>query len=398
MQKSISKAAITWRLILSGFIITSLISCEESNSVGGQFIEESTLRFDTLYVENFTPLNEDVYSGNLRFVSIGVHNDPLFGTTKSTAFVKPRISSIDLSDSVNENYELKMKLIMNPSLTVGDTISQVNYDIYPVSDFWRGNDMRSNDNIGIDSSISYGSFTHLDQDSITIDLSEELLLELAGYINNESDSADSLYNYNFDGFAIVPRSGASKMLLPDMSLSRFFLISAGGDTTEFSSKTHGFIQDRTNGNVYNDRLYIESFFESFYKLNFNDELPQDKKGNLLKAEFIVYEDVTQLENSIPNFNSRLSVNFLELKFNDNSDLAYDLQFTPNDFAASRDSSINGFRFNITDHISQYYFTELSDTEILLYMNPSGGTRRSTLLFDQTSENSLKPKLILTFSE
>lgn len=398
MQKSISQAAITWRLILSGFIIISLISCEEPNSVGGQFVGGSNLRFDTLLVSDFTQLNESVYSGNLRYAPIGKFNDPLFGETKSISFIKPQISTLNFQDSVDENYQLRLELRINTNLSTGNINNQVNFDIFPVSEFWRGNSVFSDSEIAIDSSRSYGSFSQFDEDSIVVDLSEELLLELATYINNESDNADSLYSYDFNGFAIVPRDGDARIIFPDMFESSFFIVSPDEDTTSFSAKSHAFTSERTNPNTYPNRLYLNGFYENFYRMSFEDALPEYDQLNLLKAEFLVYEDITQVQALSPNFRTRTEVNFLELKSATDTDFIYELQFTPVEFFGSRDTLNNGFRFNMTEHINQYFFTEPSEKSLYFTINPGGGIMRSTLLYDHTSNDSLKPKLILTFSE
>ena len=398
MQKSISKAAITWRLILSGFLVISLISCEEPNSVGGQFIEGSKLRLDTLFVEDFTPLSESIFSGNLQYLPIGKYNDPLFGNTKATAFLKPQISTLTFEDDVDANFKLKLELRINTDITIGNTIKPVNFDIFPVSEFWRGNEVLSNDAIGIDSSRSYGTFSQFGEDSIIVDLSDELLLDLATYINNDSTNADSLYNYDFNGLAIVPRDSDSKIIFPNIFESRFFIITPDEDTTRFVSKSNAFNLERSNANTYPNRLYINSFFENFYSVSFEDYLSDYEYDNLLKAEFLVYEDVAQLQNFLPNLHTRPDVSFLELKFANPSDLRYELQFTGSDFFGERDTLNNGFKFNMTDHINQYLFTEPNDKTLYFNINPSGGIMRSTLLYDHTSNDSLKPKLILTFSE
>lgn len=398
MQKSISRTVTAWRYILAGFLIVSLISCEEENSVGGEFIGGSKLKFDTLFVDNFTPQNDEIFSGNLQFTPVGIYNDPLFGNTKSNAFIKPQISALNFEDEVDDSYQLKLELITNSGATSGNTMSSVNFDIFPVTEFWRGNEVVSNDAISIDSTKSFGSFTHFSQDTLIIDLSNDLLLELATYINNDSSIVDSLYDFDFDGMAIVPRSGSSKIIFPDMFESRFVIISPEEDTTRFVTKSHAFNIERSNANNYQNRLYINSYFENFYSLSFESALPNYDQINLLKAEFIVYEDVDQLNNSLPNSHSRTDVSSLELKSADAANLRYDLQFTGTEFFGAADSLNDSFRFDLTEHINQFLFTEPDEKTLYFNLNPSGGIMRSTLLYDQTSVDSLRPKLILTFSE
>lgn len=398
MQKSISKAATTWRLILSGFIIISLISCEEPNSVGGQFIEGSNLRYDTLYVDDFTELNESIYSGNLRYAPIGEYDDPLFGKSKAISYIKPRISSLNFQDSVDENYQLKLELNINTNLSTGNLNEQVNFDVFPVSEFWRGNNVFSDDVIGIDSSKSYGTFTHTDEDSVVIDLSEELLLELAAYINDDSDNIDSLYNYEFFGLAIVAREGDGRIISPDMFNSRFLIISGDQDTTRMNFQSHAFTIETTNANTFNNRLYINSFYSNFYKMSFESAIPEYEKLNLLKAEFMVYEDDAQLQNSITSSQKRNDVEFLELKTAEVSDLTYNLQFSAVEYFGSKDSLSKAFKFVMTDYINQYLYTDQIDNNLYFNISPGGGVMRSTLLYDNASNDSLKPKLILTFSE
>lgn len=395
MQKSISKAAITWRLILSGFIVISLISCEDTNTVGGGVVEPVDIIVDTLYVNDFEQQQLDIFSGGLTNLPMGKYTDPLFGDFEITGYIKPALLP-NPTDSLDDSTELKLLLTTNLNRAYGDTTEAINFSIYKVTQRWRENEALATDNIAYDNGNLLGSFTYLDQDSIIIDISESYLLEYAEYVNNEDDDRDSLYNFEFFGLAIVPDAPSSQILFPSVADSKFLTIKET-DTVSVPFRDHAFTVDRANEPVFNDKLYLNNFLESFYRISFDEQASGIDPKNILKADLYLYEDSSQMENSLPANHTRPAVEILDLRYANSQDLRYDLQLVQPDFVAFRDTLDNSFKFDITQHINSYLFGEPSEKEFYLTLGVNGGILNASTFYDSSATISLRPKIILTIA-
>lgn len=395
MQKSISKAAITWRLILSGFIVISLISCENTNTVGGGVVEPVDVVVDTLYVNDFQQQQLDIFSGGLSNFPIGKYDDPLFGGFEITGYLKPVLLSSP-TDSLDNSSKLKLLLTTNLDRAYGDTTETANFSIYKVTERWRENEVMSSEDITYDSGNLLGSFSYLDQDSIIIDISDSFLSEYAEYVNNEDDDRDSLYNYEFFGLAIVPDGASSQIVFPSISDSKFLTIK-DTDTVSVALRDKVFTVDRTNEPTFNDRIYLNSFLESFYRISFENQAGNIDPQNILNAELYLYEDRTQVSGSLPINEIRPVIEFLDLRYANSQDLRYDLQLVPPDFVAFRDTLDNSFKFNITQHINSYLFGEPSEKEFYLTLGVNGGILNASIFHDSTATAQLRPKIILTIA-
>ena len=395
MQKSISKAAITWRLILSGFIVISLISCEDTNTVGGGVVEPVDIIIDTLYVNDFEQQQLDIFSGGLSNLPMGKYTDPLFGDFEITGYIKPVLLSTP-TDSLDESTDLKLLLTTNLDRAYGDTTEAINFSIYKVTQRWRENEVLATDNIAYDNGDLLGSFTYLDQDSVIIDISESYLLEYADYVNNEDDDRDSLYNFEFFGLAIVPDAPSSQILFPSITDSKFLTIKEE-DTVSVAFRDHAFTVSRANEPVFNDRIYLNNFLESFYRISFDEQASGIDPQNILKADLYLYEDRSQRENSLPDNQTRPEVEYLDLRYANSQNLRYDLQLVQPDFIAFRDTLDNSFKFDITQHINSYLFGDPSEKEFYLTLGVNGGILNASTFYDSSATTELRPKIILTIA-
>jgi hypothetical protein len=398
MQKSISKAAVTWRLVLSVLIIGSFISCEDTNTVGSGIVDSTDISIDTLYVTNFEQNDITIYSGDLTNPPLGRYEDQIFGSYESIGYAKPRLipqADIPISDSS----KLKLMLQFDGDTFYGDTTATTNFSIYRVTERWRESTILADDVIDFDNTELVGSFSYLDQDSIIIDLSDSVSAEYIRYSNNEDDDRDSLYNFEFFGLAIVPDAASSKIIFPTINTSQFFSVEETSlDTTFIPINDYAFTTKRENEPTFNNRLYLSSNLESFYKVSFQEIASTIGSKNVLNAQLYLYEDTLLIKNSLPLNHIRPTVNFMDLKFFDGQEFRFDLQFSSPDFFAERDSTGRIFRFNITEHINEYIFGNVDDQELYLSINPNGGLLYSSILYDSSSSQALKPKIVLTIAE
>ena len=398
MQKSISKAAVTWRLILSVLLVGSFISCEDTNTVGGGVVDPSAIQVDTLFIPGFDQNSSNMYSGQLSNMPIGYYNDPLFGVFNTTGYVRPSLLSSSLSP-ISDTTKIKLLLENKTFLSLGDTTSSVNFSIYRVSERWRGRTLFSSDVIDYDEMELAGSFTYQNEESIIINLSDSISAEYVRFVNNEDDDRDSLYNTEFFGLAIVPDENSSQIMFPDISNSRFFYVDgADNDTTLLTVADYGFTLERQNEPNFADRFYLNSNLESYYALNFKDIASTIGSKNILNAEVYLYEDTTQVNNSLPDNHVRPGLNLIDMKSIDDPEFKYELQFSGTDYFGFRDSTDNAFVLNITTHLNEYIFGGLESEDLYLLINPNGGLLKSSIFYDTNSSDALKPKLILTIAE
>jgi hypothetical protein len=268
-----------------------------------------------------------------------------------------------------------------------------------VSERWRGRTLFSSDVIDYDQMELAGSFTYQNEESITINLSDSISAEYVRFVNNEDDDRDSLYNTEFFGLAIVPDENSSQIMFPDISNSRFFYVDgADNDTTLLTVADYGFTLERQNEPNFADRFYLNSNLESYYALNFKDIASTIGSKNILNAEVYLYEDTTQVNNSLPDNHVRPGLNLIDMKSIDDPEFKYELQFSGTDYFGFRDSTDNAFVLNITTHLNEYIFGGLESEDLYLLINPNGGLLKSSIFYDTNSSDALKPKLILTIAE
>jgi len=398
MQKSISKAAITWRLILSVLIVGSVISCEDTNTVGGGVVEPSDVRIDTIEVTNFEEISGIIYSGDVQSISAGYYDDPLFGNHETIAYIKPTLMAAP-DTPLNDSTTMALSLTFNKANAYGDTSSTANFSLYRVTELWRARSALSSDQIAFDESQLVGSFSYSGEDSLNVDISEAFFLDYASYVNNDSTNRDSLYNFEFFGLSIVPDQVSAQIIYPNVAQSNFILSKIEEeDSTEVALNEFAFTLSRNNPPVFNNRFLLNNYLGNFYRINFENEVADLNNVNILSAELYLYEDSLQLKSSLPANHIRSNPNSLELRFEENQELLFDLQFFQPEFRATKDSSSKVFKFNITNFINEYVFGDPDNDDLILNINPSGGIIRSTILFDTTSTAALKPKIVLKIAE
>ncbi len=390
------KAAGVRRLVLFLTISGLFLACgSKSGPVGGGIIPEVEVTYDTLLVSGFQPDSVPSYTGKLTLTPVGKFTDPLFGDVEAIAYIKPTIYSFAVDTTLDNNYSMYLDLMFDTTQVYGDSLSETEFSVYKVTELWRSNELLQDSKPAYDASVEIGSFTRSKEDSIRVPLSQDWFEEFASFVNDTSDTQDSSFVYDFHGLVIVPKGGSSKISFPSPAASAFRLINEEvGDTAIVGLNDWGYSLEYANKPYPANRFALYNSLDRFYSFSLEEEVDSLTIRNLLKAELILYQDTDLLESSLQPNTDRVDIPYLEIKYGFTNSLAYELQFSSTEILGYLDENINAYRFDVTAHVNSYIFDDPSDKTLYLHMNPANGLLRSTLLYDESANYSLKPKLIL----
>ena len=76
-NKATSKRWLTFSVLT----LIGLTACEETNTVGVDFIQESSIQVDTVRIDQIDLVEIDPYLGQLTYSALGSFEDPLFWST-----------------------------------------------------------------------------------------------------------------------------------------------------------------------------------------------------------------------------------------------------------------------------------------------------------------------------
>ena len=201
-----SRFSIAAFLLLITVFLTS--ACEEPGPVGEDIISDrDPVKSQTVYIQDYSVLEGNSFSGRLASTAAGYFEDPVYGTMKSTALLKPSISTSEV-DSIGLQDTLSLQLIFE-DVVYGDSLATSSYEIYEAGQIWRGAELRYNQEIPIDMASKVAEFqVQAGEDSIVVDLSRDFTMKFAQYFNADTSLSsvkrDSIYIQNFRGLAIVP--------------------------------------------------------------------------------------------------------------------------------------------------------------------------------------------------
>lgn len=371
--------------------------CEDPGNVGSGFIDEPTIKIDTLYLDDITNESFEAFSGNLATFNIGLYSDQVFGDVKATGLVKPNL--YENASSINENdFTLSLEIQLDSTITYGDTTSQASFTLYEINTLWRGNAQFVNSAVTYDESSSIGSFTVGEEKKFSIELSDDWRDKYAGYLNNTDNNVDSLYRYEFFGLAIVPDNSSNKISVVDVADSRFILVDTEDDTVSLGMSSHGYFLERTNINNSDPSVtHLYSTLEQMMRIPLPmEELEQNYKGtNLLAVDLVLHEADQLLSASLPANHTRPTVNRLTANLRAESEQVYDYQINGADFFANKDDEDSYYRINITTYLNNLFFGGENNNELLIGLPSGSGVLRSTLIHNQFASQELRPKLIIT---
>lgn len=384
-------------------ILFFISSCEDPGSVGSEYADRPTLTFDTLEISQTQKLSYIGYSGLLSFIPLGEFSDPLFGDVSTLGLFKPtRTPSVPDSIEIAESFDMKLELKFDSLQTYGDTLSQSGFSIYEVTSDWRGSTLRFNDDIQYGDLV--GSFTVGEEDSLVIDLSEQWKQKYKSYYFNEDANADSAYNYEFQGLAVVSNQPNSKISFTTINQSKFFLIngidSDTTDTVNIPLNDWGFTLQREVDPEPEGTFPIHTTLEGLLEVTIPDSLlkVQNNRKNIVRADLVFYEAQEVLNSTLPANSVRLDVFTLNADIEETFEPEYEYQFGSRDFVGTRGETENSFQIGITSYVNDLIFGERDTQKLIIGIGSSSGAIRSSLLYDENGPAEYRPRIIITSLE
>ncbi|MEQ8524189.1 hypothetical protein [Gracilimonas sp.] len=374
--------------------------CEDPGSVGGEFVERPTLTFDTLTVSNTEALSYNGYSGRPDQIPFGSYSDPVFGDVNVLTLLQPaRSHNLPDSISIGEDFLLKLQLQLDSLETYGDTLSQSDFTMYEINTQWRGRSLRVDDEIQYGTQV--GSFTVDQEKNIIVDLSQQWVDKYKSYYFNDNANADSLYVSELKGIALVSNQNNAKISFTRPGSARFMLINGvSSDTTDtvgIPLRDFGFTVERSGAINSPNTFPLHSTLESLMKISMPDSLlkAESNTKNIIRADLILYEAEQLLDESLPANHHRPSISRLNLFYERPVEPVYEYQFGSANFSGTPSEEDRAVKVNVTNYVNNVLFGNESRNELILGIGSPAGHLRSTLFYDHTASDDLKPKLIIT---
>lgn len=389
-------------LCISLFALTVFfVGCEDPGSVGSEYVNKPELTFDTLSIEQAEALNYNAYSGRLGFVPMGQYSDALFGDLTITSLLKPnRTPSIPDSIEVEDGFDLKLKLRVDSLEVYGDTLATSNFTVHEIISTWRGNALTIDDEIAVGDQVGQFSLDP-DQQEVIVDLADTWVDDYKGWYNSTEANADSSYNYEFGGLALVSDQGSSKISFARTDGSSFILIngikSDTTDTVNVSFRDYGYVLERSGAVNTPNTFPIHTTLEGMLKVVLPIvELQQEiQTSNIIRADMVFYEAKDALESSLPANHQRLGLSVLNLDVLETIDPVYEYQFGQVDYRGVSDSDESYYKINITNYVNNVLYGSEDREELILGAGSTSGAIRSSLFYGITAPENVRPKIIIT---
>jgi len=404
-------------LFLTLFVVSvwMLTACgEDPGNVGSRFADsDDVLEQSTVTIDNFDFLNTTSFSGNLQFMALGKYDDPLFGLIETVAFVRPSIITANI-EFLSSTDNMTLQLHFAPEV-LGDTTTTASFSIYEISGLWRGNELFYTDDLSFDTSKKLGEFSVSSQDSISIELDDEWVNRYNDFLTNEDAERDSLYRADFPGLAIVSDDAeGSKILFARMRTSTDAIGNPIAEpVTEFpverpttnetlNQTTLDWGNTLTRDGVSSTMISNASSFATFNTLeqlfvfepDFSGEELQGK--SLSRVELQIFENAGLVAQSLPQNHVRPDVQNLRIHLlNNDFNIAEQIFSNVSTFGATRDSTDNSFRFNITNFANSRLFGDGAEGKFYFSIEGINGMLFSTLFFDSDAPENRQPKLNIT---
>ena len=395
--------------------VFTMASCgEDPGNVGSRFADSGdVIEQSTIKIDNFEFLNTTTFSGNLQFMALGKYDDPLFGMIETVAFVRPSIirANIEFLTST-DNMTLQLHF---SSEVLGDTTTTANFSVYEISGLWRGNELFYTDNLSFDTSNKLGEFSVSSQDSINIELDDEWVSRYDEFLTNEADNRDSIYRAEFPGLAIVSDDAAgSKILFARMRAATDLLGAPTGEpVTSFpverpstdevlNQTTLDWGNTITRSAIDSGAIMNTNSFASFNTLEqlfaFEPDFSAEnlEGRSLSRVELQIFENAGLVNQSLPQNHVRPDVQNLRIHLlsNDNN-VAEQIFSNVSTFGATRDSTDNSFRFNITNFANSRIFGDSGEGKFYFSIEGVNGLLFSTLFFDTDALENRQPRINIT---
>ena len=437
-QKGSRSTVTAFLLLVTVFLF---LGCESPGLIGEDIISDDDnieTRIDT--VDQLSVHHENSFSGRLPNTSLGYVEDPVFGTIKSVALLKPSISRAQVDTIFNDD-KIHLKLIFRSDV-YGSELSVSDYEIFEANEVWRGNQLRYNSEIPVNYASKVAEFQVIDEDTVWVEMSREWTNKFAEYFNNTAADRDSLYRNSFPGLAIVPSESNQQIRFlrnliddEDEQATSFFVESEhhnnndnGNDDNgdNGNDDENGENGDDENGNDDNGngeededdglpQLGVRDWGASFVRTSTNEttdgivlhntgtalqvefDLPVDELSskNIVNAQLILSLD-TSPEFMDPNF-VRPQTNLIRAHvFNDiPRDLAGEIFTTGHSFSSQIDEDEDTFKIDITQYVLNEVFGDLDERKLFLTVQTTNGLLYSSIFYGADAPENKKPRIVIT---
>lgn len=385
------------------FCLYVLTGCENLGPVGNTLPGSDTeLSVDTLQIVNVGTEELNIYSGQRTFVSLGRYDDPLFGSTTASAYVKPVLLSTTSSDTVEEDAAMKLRLVFDRQMVYGDSLQPGNYDIYEIDQMWRGKAWRLKDAAAIDESYTVGSFTLETEDSLDVQLDPQWVEKYRSHYTSSASNRDSLYRRNFHGLAVIPRDNSNILPLEADNI-RFVVENPDEDTVEAVELATGqwaYSLERGEDTAYPEgRIPLFSTYEQILHFNLGLEGNGLSISNISKAELVFFVDNATMEVSLATESEstvRPRAATLQLHLADPSEVPESIDPGNPIAVAGYDNQVGAYRFTITSFARAVLQNQIPAGEKLYLTIENNGTVKPTLIqLNDDSNSGRNPQLIVT---
>lgn len=361
---------------------------------------ETSVEVDTFQVSNIEPYSINTYSGSREFFSAGIFDDPLFGNLEATALLNPDLATY--GEEIEAGTEMTLRLQVNADSTYGDTLSQTDYELIPISEIWRGKAWQLQDEVDEvlppeEDQDPIATFSLSDEDSIDVDLEQEWVDEYLNYYNNESADREDDFIGEFFGFAIVPQNESK--IVPFSRSDTQFILDAPGDERNISVGQSAYSLDRTDEQSENDAENLYNTLENI--TGFDMDISRDAFGttNISRAELKFYPNTERLEESIEQASEdavRPDSLDLELHYLPPEDLSDRLDPGTPIARAEYDEDADSYTFELTDFVNSMILDGLDEeNRFFVTLRTNDGVIRSSLLFNNNATEQQQPKIIIT---
>ena len=389
-DKAVSKR---W-LIFFILVFFGMTACDETYTVGVDFIQESAIEIDTVLIDQIDFINIDPYLGKLTYSALGSFQDPLFGQLISTLYFKPSINASN-TDTVLDDMSFELKLRIMKDEIYGDTSSTAVFDVYRIQNNWHGPSFRQSTEVDLELE-RIGGFNDTD-----IDTNGNVHVALGGSwdafyreIFNIDDDSTRLTRYAEEdfGLAIVPKNTTNRIRFATLSTSRLLVIGQE-DTSSYGMQDWAYKIERGDVDPIPNRMLLHNTFEKVIKIDIKNIGKQLPNNNFVRAELVLEEDTTRASTSLSEHEQRLNVPGFRMSEGDFIDLAYQFGF-------SDENIINGypsrgrFRFDITRLLNDQIYNNnpIKDSYIYPYVN--AGYIGSNILYNNEASSDKRPRLII----
>jgi len=396
-------------ILLFGGIFLS--GCEDPGVVGSTFIDENgNLVTANFPLDEFTPLSDPSYSGDLTYVPVGRYRDPVFGEITSIGLVRPELDSITFS-SISTQDTMRIRFSFAPDV-YGDTAASAFFDVYEITEPWRDKELRYGDQVAFDSFDKVGSFEIKQGETAEFEVSAEWRAKYEDFLYGGRADADSVYKYEMPGLAIVPDLTRTQKVLflnpqdnavgaGEETATRLVVTDTTGSSLYVQMEQWGAAMTRNTQAVEfipeDGVITLHNTLEQYIKLDFSFTEERLLTKNLARVELVLYENSTLLDGSLPEGHVRPEALTASLFLIDKGD-PDEIIFSSGPLFATTKGNDNTYRFNLTSYANAFLFDTLTTTDYYLALESNTGLLTSTLVYGLSANATLQPKIVVTAVE